>query len=430
MAGFLGMRGTGDWVTDQRPKNWRQTLLFLYPNGMMPLTGMMSKLPSEGVDDPEFNWWTKGLAAQAGAITNIYLEPTLTNPYSTGGKEHEVVYVKTTLAVNKEFRVGHQVLLRDASNYGVDVNAKVTAVVQNGVDSYIACRLLEDDDNGGSDDLSDADRILVIGNINPEGGYMPDALSYEPTKFNNYCTIARTPLSITRTARKTRLRTPAQYKESKREALELHGIEMEKQLIWSIPTEFIGENNKPERTTGGIVHYIKTFASSNIDDFRTNTDFSGNTWLQGGEEWFDERLELVYRYGSTAKVALCGSKAMLGIQRLVKNSGQFQLKSRQKDYGISVTTWIHAFGTLELKTHPLFSFEVTNQNDMLIVDLPNLRFRYVDDTFFKKDDSERRNTSGVGKDATDEEYLTEWGLEMHHAETMGFLHGVGQDNTV
>jgi hypothetical protein len=47
MGAFLGMRGNGDWVTDQRPKNWRETMLFLYPNGSMPLTAIMSKMKSE-----------------------------------------------------------------------------------------------------------------------------------------------------------------------------------------------------------------------------------------------------------------------------------------------------------------------------------------------------------------------------------------------
>lgn len=28
---FLNMRGTGDWATDQRPKAWRELILFLYP---------------------------------------------------------------------------------------------------------------------------------------------------------------------------------------------------------------------------------------------------------------------------------------------------------------------------------------------------------------------------------------------------------------
>jgi hypothetical protein len=54
MGAFLGMRGNGDWVTDQRPKNWRETMLFLYPNGSMPLTAIMSKMKSEKTDDPQY----------------------------------------------------------------------------------------------------------------------------------------------------------------------------------------------------------------------------------------------------------------------------------------------------------------------------------------------------------------------------------------
>ena len=50
---FLGMRGTGDWATDQRPKSWREGILYLYPNGQAPLTAIMSKLRSERCDDPE-----------------------------------------------------------------------------------------------------------------------------------------------------------------------------------------------------------------------------------------------------------------------------------------------------------------------------------------------------------------------------------------
>jgi hypothetical protein len=59
MGAFLGMRGTGDWVTDQRPKSWREMLLYLYPNGDMPLTAILSKMGSEQVTDPEFNWWQR-----------------------------------------------------------------------------------------------------------------------------------------------------------------------------------------------------------------------------------------------------------------------------------------------------------------------------------------------------------------------------------
>jgi hypothetical protein len=53
VLGFLGMRGDGDWATDERPKNWREGILRLYPNGMAPLTAILSKMGEQRVDDPE-----------------------------------------------------------------------------------------------------------------------------------------------------------------------------------------------------------------------------------------------------------------------------------------------------------------------------------------------------------------------------------------
>ena len=85
MAGFLGMRGTGDWATDQRPLNWREMILYLYPNGMAPLTAMLSKLKTETTNDPQFHWWTKSLANQAGAVTGVYTDSALSISYVSGG---------------------------------------------------------------------------------------------------------------------------------------------------------------------------------------------------------------------------------------------------------------------------------------------------------------------------------------------------------
>lgn len=52
---FLGMRGTGDWATDERPMNWRQGILLLYPNGSAPLTAILSKMGEQKVDDAQFH---------------------------------------------------------------------------------------------------------------------------------------------------------------------------------------------------------------------------------------------------------------------------------------------------------------------------------------------------------------------------------------
>ena len=433
MAGFLGMRGNGDWATDQRPKHWREMILYLYPNGSAPLTAMLSKMKSSKVSDPEFNWWTKNLASQGGAVTNVYTDAILASAFSYGSGEAAgtVLYVKAAEAVIKEIRVGHQVMLRDSDWPDVDVNAKVISRALNGASSYVGVKLLEAENTASSytKNISTVDRILVVGNLNAEGASIPDAISYDPVKYTNYCQIYRTPLEITRTARKTRLRTGDAYKEMKREALELHSIEMEKSFFYGVKSENTGGNGKPERSSEGIVNFIKANASDNVFAYDTDSSFSGASWLARGEEWLDNKLEAVFRYGGTEKVAYCGSGALLAINRLAKSSGQVQLKARDAAYGLKVTEWLTPFGTLYLKTHPLFSYETTTQNRMVVVDPSNIQYNYIDDTFFKKDDSEKV-AGQIGIDGTKEEFLTECGLEVHHPLSFGIFDGVGTDNSV
>jgi hypothetical protein len=426
---FMGMRGNGDWVTDQRPMNWRETILFLYPNGRAPLTAMLSKMKSEKTDDPQFHWWTKTLAEQAGAVTGIYTNTNLTTALAAAGTSGQTLYIKMAEATAEEIREGHQVLLRDTSDYTVDVNAKVTSVVKNGASSYAACKLLEADDNSTTHTLVDCDRILVIGNINAEGATMPDAIAYDPTKWYNYTQIFRTPLSITRTARRTRLRTGDQYREAKREALEMHSTEIEKALFWGIRTENTGSNGKPERTTWGVIDAIKQGAAANCSDFQIDGDFAGKKWLDfdGGRKWLNTMLEKIFRYGDTEKLIYCGSGALMGINEMAESLGQINLSIGAESYGIKVTKWLTPFGTVNFVTHPLFSYEVTNRYSAVIIEPNKFIYRYIDDTSFYAE-GEKQNTGYTRKDGTDEEFLTECGLEYHHPTAFGYLNGIGLDN--
>jgi hypothetical protein len=424
---FLGMRGNGDWATDQRPKNWREQILYLYPNGMTPLTAILSMMGSESVDDPEFNWWTQTFATSRGAVTGAYTDAALSAAYTSGGVAGNTLFIKMSAADAALFREGHQVLLRDASDYTVDCTAKVLDVVINGASSYLAIKLLEDDDNSTAGDISDADVIMAIGNINPEGGSTPPPLAKDPTKFSNYTQIFRTSLAMTRTAKKTRLRTGNQYQKAKKEALEMHSIDMELAFLHGVATENIGANGKVERTTGGLLPWIKANAATNISDFVTadsgfDVAYTGTSWATSGESWMNEMLERIFRYGSGEKLALCGSGALLGINKLALAGGTVQLQPGAKTYGMDVRTWITPFGTLHLKTAPLFSFEATTRNSMVIFEPKNLIYRPLDDTNFLPNRQEN------GTDGTLDEYLTECGLEMHHPATCGILYGVGKAN--
>src|SRR3990170_2811715 len=95
---FLGMRGTGDWVSNQRPENWREMMLYLYPNGKAPLTALMSKMSSEKTDDPIFHWWQKLLPDQRGTITGVYTDVGLSSAYTSGGIAGDIIYLKMSAA--------------------------------------------------------------------------------------------------------------------------------------------------------------------------------------------------------------------------------------------------------------------------------------------------------------------------------------------
>ncbi|MFA6972686.1 MAG: hypothetical protein WC208_14985, partial [Gallionella sp.] len=139
------------------------------------------------------------------------------------------------------------------------------------------------------------------------------------------------------------------------------------------------------------------------------------------------------RYGSGEKLALCGSGALLGLNQLAESGAHINLVPGAKSYGINVTTWLTPFGTIYLKTHPLFSAETTLRNSMLLVEPKNLVYKYIDDTNFYAEGDAKQSGPGTNasrKDGTDEEFLTEASLELHHPSTMGFLNGVGVDNSV
>lgn len=435
MATFMGMRGSGDWVTDQRPKSWRETILYLYPNGKAPLTAILSKMSSEDVDDPQFHWWTESFQNQGGAISGIYDSAALSNTTSADLAVGSVVYIKVAAAVVGHFRVGHQAVLRNTSDYSEDANGKIIQVVENGASSFVAFKSLQAvtvDPNG------DYDRILIIGNVNSEGAAMPDAIAYDPVKWYNYTQIFRTPLSITRTAQKTKLRTGDAYQKAKMQALEYHSIEMEKAYLFGYPSETTGDNGKPERTTLGLINAIRGIANASFGGYpATYTDYngvvsdfptanSGSTWLEAGEDWIDTQLEQIFRYGDSEKLAFCGNQVLMGINKLIKTYGNYDINVKTAAYGLKVMEWVTPFGSVNFMSHPLFNLESSLRSSAVIFEPRNLKYRYIDDTTFYPE-GEKQNTGAGRVDARNEEYLTEAGLEFHHPIGWGFLTGWNQD---
>jgi hypothetical protein len=261
------------------------------------------------------------------------------------------------------------------------------------------------------------DELVVVGEGNPEGALIGQAVSYAPVRQFNYTQIFRTPLALTRTARKSRLRWDDEgpYREAKREALQIHSISMEKAFLFSEREEIIAatgaatpldltSTGQPLRTTRGFVNWLPPVTTATLS---VNTDLGAlNTGALTETTW-DAFLELAFRYGSREKLAFCGSGALMVLNAMAKNKARIELAPTDDTYGFHLIRYITPFGTLMLYNHPLMTDNPVWRYDLLVIDPDKLVYRYIDDTVFL------RNRQSPGEDASRDEFLTECGLEVH-----------------
>jgi hypothetical protein len=436
---FQGMRGTFDWVADQREEWWRRTIIHLDAVGTLPLLALTGAMPKETLTDPKFHWWTEDFPHQATDISDVYTDDTLSTLYTGNGVTGDMIFVKITADGSLEFRFGHTVSLRDSTDLSVDVVGKVVDRKVNGDNSYLQVKLLENDDNGigtSPHNLSNADRVLVVGNANPEGGGVPESIMTNPKPWFNYTQIFRTAVEMTGTAMNTNLRTDGgKYLDEVMQRGMIHGLEMEKTFLFGVPSETTSPiNGKPERTTLGLIPAIRGgYAGQNTpvgtySDYTKDTEFKGKVWEVGGTRWIDDNMEIIKKYTMREHMAFCGNSVIAAINRLAKVHGDSPWGPDTTKFGIKVKTWVTPFGDVSLKTHPLFNYEPSLQKAMVLFEPNNLKYRPLQnrDTKFFQDTS-----SGYTRiDGKKEEYLTEAGLEYHYPVSMGYLTGFGLDNNI
>lgn len=379
-----GLRTSTNFEANQRPKNWRETILVLEPNGKAPFTALMSQAKDSSTDDPEFSWFEKIMPTQRLALSASLGTSETTITVVSGAnqlKRNHILRVEKTGEIM--FVTGDP-----SSDLAIQVTRGFAATTPAAV--TIA---------------SDNPYVHVIGTAHEEGSNAPTGINYDPTKRYNYTQIFRNTLEMTRTASKTRLRTGDAVKEAKREAMQLHSVELEKAFIFGSRLETTYQG-KPLRMTGGVISYID---SGNVVD---NTDGTVNiTEIEG---W----LERMFRYGSSEKMAFVGNLALLAVNQAIRKSTTFQIASGIKEYGMNVSRLTCPFGELVLKTHPLFNqlnsstSPAYNAPDswMLVLDFDNIRYRYLtgDDMRYESDLQEK------GLDGMKSGFITEAGLEVNH----------------
>lgn len=392
---IAGLRHTNNFVEDERPKNWRAGILMSMPNGEAPLTGLTAAMKSESTDDPEYYWWEKNMQDR-----RLELDAALTAGATTLAVTGSAQSVKAGDLLRSE-QTGEVMLVAETPTSDTGV-----VVVRGYAGPVVGTEIL---DTAGNNPM-----LVVIGSAYEEGSDAPDAVMFDPTKQRNYTQIFRNTLDMTRTARKTRLRTGDQVKEAKRECLEIHSVDMERAFWFGEKSEQT-RNGKPVRTTGGILSWI---AAAN--QRQVNTEYENGITLDA----FDEYMYEIFRYGSSEKMMWLGNRALLTINQMVRKHSDYQIQTGLKEYGINVSRLICPFGELVMKTHPLFNqMRAANgapgfESNAVILDMGDIVYRYLDDTMYEKD------LQGNGVDGEKSGYLSEAGIELHHSRHHYLLKGL------
>lgn len=441
---LLGLTGTENWSTWNtalgvwedgeniaRPLDWNDTILYLYPNAVAPLSALLSRLPKMKTTDPKFNWWTRRTPLQSGPVVGVFTDPAMTIAYGGGGLVNSFLYVETDVDTAQQFRAGHGALLNvgetDPLAY---VNGYVVNVLSQGTRPYIAIMLIEDDDNSATNDMSSATEILVNGTINPEGGPMPTSIIYTPDRMLNVTQIFRTPFMLTRTQLQTDMAWGNEYYRQKKESLALFAIERERAFITGEMYEGVGANQQAMRATRGLIPYIINYGGL-VENFPTSTVpglTAGGTWAAEGLDWLDYCFSMTLRWGGRSRVGFIGNLALLAINQAIRNNNasSYSISAQLRAYGMRVMEFVTPQGTIDLIIHPLFMFTPMLQRTLLVFDPTQISRRFMQDTDFIAD-SMKQNT-GVGRmDGRAEEFLAEDGLQIAHPEVTAFMTGFGLD---
>lgn len=354
MAAVAGLRGTGDFGTDERPKDFRESILFLKPNGDAPIFALTSKAKKRVVSDPEYNWWDEPndqVRLQVnGALTTV---GTLIAVDST---DPTASVLDANWGVATHLKAGDNLLVEPTSDSASAV-PEIVEVTQVVSATQFAVRRGAQGTTAAA--IADNAYLLLISSAYAEGTAAPEAVSRNPIKYNNYVQIFKDSYEITGTVEATTFRTGDPWSNDKKRKMFDHSRAIEFSMMFGRASETTGSNGKPLRTMGGLLSQIPT---------SRKTVFSAGT---GATRFtYDNFLDAIYRafdYTSDAgdeRIMFCGNVALNAINKMAHrnpaggtaaNVQNIQWGAPLKVYGMNLRELILPQGRVLVRTHPLLN---------------------------------------------------------------------------
>lgn len=366
MSGVAGLRGTGDWGTDERPKNFRENILFFSPNGSAPIFALTSKAGKRTTDDPEYAWWAESQNLKRLQVNGTHASGDTT--ITVDSADPTSTTMQALWGTASHLKNGDLLLVEKADQATYDneiirveqVLSDTSFTVTRGVAGTTAAAI--------SDDVF----LTLIGSAYAEGTGAPKAVSRNPTKFFNYTQIFKETYELSGTADETKARTGSAWSNDKKRKMFDHATAIEMALLFGRRFETTGENGKPLRYTGGLRTFIPQATPANGG--RTTVFSSAATAAT-----LMDAISPVYDFdlgGGDTRIAFMGNKARTKIGQIIQATNGIRMEMGKviKMFGINFEELIMPMGRLLLKSHPLLSVHPRYNDSMFVLDFSTIKY--------------------------------------------------------
>lgn len=365
MSGIAGLRGTGDWGTDERPKNFRERILFISPNGNAPIFALTSKAGKYNVNDPEFAWW-----AESQNLVRLIVNGALLSTdtvVTVAGADPGATTMSALYGAATNLKQGDILLVEptaDAVTYTNEM-LMVDTVIS---DTQFTARRGQGGSTAGP--ISNSSGLTLIGSAFSEGTSAPRAVARNPVKFKNYIQIFKDTYELTGTATETFARTGNAWSNDKKRKMFDHAKAIEMSFLFNAaPIELTGDNGKPLRFFGGLRNFIPQVNTTIF------TSGGGATTAQN----FSDALSPAFAFdlgGGDTRIGFCGNKARIELGKVIQSATgiKIELGNPVKLFGIDFQEFILPMGRLLLKSHPLLSQHPLYNRSLYVLDFSAIKY--------------------------------------------------------
>lgn len=346
MTAVAGLRGTGSFGTDERPKNFREMIQFLNPNGDTPLFGLTSKVKKRTVDDPEYAWWDEPNDLVRLQVNGSHTSGLTLINVDSGDPDSTTLDKNWGTATN--LKPGDLLMVEPASDNATFAPEfiRVTSVIsdtQFNVERGAA--------GSTAATINDNVFLLLMGSAYAEGTASPDATSRNPIKYSNFVQIFKESYELTGTVDATRFRTGDPWSNDKKRKMYDHARAIEWSMFFGKSSETTGTNGKPLRTMGGLRSQIPATRST-IFSIGATTNLSMFHFLDSVYRCFD--------YSTPAgdeRVMFAGNVALNALNKMVQSDPNADITwgGIVKSYGMNLRELILPQGRLLIRSHPMLN---------------------------------------------------------------------------